>query len=172
KIIDSTLMIERLLEDILKFVREQKLELKLAKHTPENVVQAAIMYLEPVIKSKSIHIAIEMEKGLMVQCDIDRLSRAIMNLVKNSIEISRPGDTITLRTFKEKNTIVFAVKDMGPGIPVSIRATIFEPFTTADKRKGTGLGLFIARSITEAHNGVISFETGASGAEFFIKIPA
>lgn len=172
KIIDSTLMIERLLEDILKFVREQKLELKLAKHPAENVVQAAITYLEPVISSRSIHIAMEMERGLTVQCDIDRLSRAIMNLVKNSIEISRPGDTITLRTFKEKDAVVFSVRDKGPGIPASIRATIFEPFTTADKRKGTGLGLFISRSIAEAHNGVISFETGPSGAEFFIRIPA
>jgi len=172
KIIDSTLMIERLLEDILTFVREQKVELKLAKLPPENVVQAAITYLEPVIKAKSIHIAQEMESGLTVLCDIDRLSRAIMNLVKNSIEISRPGDTITLRTFKEKDAVVFSVRDMGPGIPASIRAAIFEPFTTADKRKGTGLGLFIARSIAEAHNGAISFETGAPGAEFFIKIPA
>lgn len=172
KIMDSALMIERLLEDILMFVREQKVELKLVKHPPENVVQSALTYLEPVIRSKSIHIAREMESRLTVLCDIDRLSRAIMNLVKNSIEISRPGDTITLRTFKEKDAVVFSVRDMGPGIPASIRATIFEPFTTADKRKGTGLGLFIARSIAEAHNGVISFETGPSGAEFFIKIPA
>ncbi len=172
KIIASTLMIERLLEDILTFVREQKLELKLAKHPPENVVQAAITYLEPVIRQKSIHIATEMESGLTALCDIDRLSRAIMNLVKNSTEISRPGDTITLKTYLEKDAVVFSVRDMGPGIPASIRATIFEPFATADKRKGTGLGLFIAKSIAEAHNGIISFETGPSGAEFFIKIPA
>lgn len=172
RIIDSALMIERLLEDILKFVREQKLELKIARHLAKNVIREALTYLEPVIKSKSIHIVEELEKGLTAQCDIDRLSRAIMNLVKNSIEISRPGNTITLRAFKEKDTIVFSVKDMGPGIPASIRATLFEPFTTADKRKGTGLGLFIARSIAEAHNGVISFESSPSGAEFFIKIPA
>ncbi|HLP58207.1 MAG TPA: HAMP domain-containing sensor histidine kinase [Candidatus Deferrimicrobium sp.] len=172
KINDSTLMIERLLEDILKFVREQKLELKMANHAPENVIQAAVVFLEPAIQRKSIAIAREIQDELILYCDIDRLSRAIINILKNSIEISRPGDTITLKTYREKNAIVFSIKDMGPGVPESIRNTIFEPFATANKIKGTGLGLFIAKNIVEAHNGSIIFETSRTGTEFLIKIPA
>lgn len=172
KINASTLLIERLLEDILKFVREQKLELKLANHSPENVIQAAVVFLEPALHRKSITIAREMENELVLRCDIERLSRAIMNLLKNSIEISNPGDTITLKTYRKDNTIVFSIKDMGPGVPESIRATIFEPFATANKIKGTGLGLFIAKNIVEAHKGNITYNTSFNGTEFIIKIPA
>lgn len=171
RILHSSRNIARLLEDILKFVKEQKLELKMETHKPEMVVQAALEFLEPVINRKSVKVAREMDAGLILLCDIDRLSRAVMNLVKNSVEISRTGDTITLKTYKEGKTVIFSVYDQGPGIPESIKETIFEPFATADKRKGTGLGLFIVKNIVEAHNGIVTFETAPTGTEFFIKIP-
>ncbi|MCU0288511.1 MAG: HAMP domain-containing histidine kinase, partial [Acidobacteria bacterium] len=172
KINDSTLMIERLLEDILKFVREQKLELKMAAQSTGNVIQAAVVFLEPAIQRKSLNINREIQEELALQCDIDRLSRALINILKNSIEISKQGDTITLKTYRENEVIVFAIKDMGPGVPESIRNTVFEPFSTANKIQGTGLGLFIAKNIVEAHNGTITFNTGPTGTEFLIKIPA
>jgi signal transduction histidine kinase len=172
KIIDSASVIERLLEDILTFVREQQLELKIGNHRAELVVQAAMDFLEPALKQKSVKIVRELESGVPVSCDMDRLSRAIINLMKNSIENSPAGGTIILKAYRDKGAVVFSVKDMGPGIPEGIQEMVFEPFITADKNKGTGLGLFIARNIAVAHNGTISFETGSSGTEFFIKIPA
>jgi signal transduction histidine kinase len=172
KIFDSTTMIERLLEDILKFVSEQKLELKMRKVKPKKVIQSALQFLEAVITEKSVSIAIEVETENSLRCDIDRLSRAIANLVKNSIEISQAGDFITVKALEKEDSIVFSVRDTGTGIPEAIRDTIFEPFATANKRKGTGLGLFIVKSIITAHNGTITFETGSSGTEFFIKIPS
>lgn len=172
RILHSSQNIARLLEDILKFVKEQKLELKMERHKPEMVVQAALEFLEPVINRRDVNVSREMETGHTLLCDIDRLSRAVMNLAKNSIEILESGDSITIKTYKKDNSIVFSVKDPGPGIPESIRKTIFEPFATADKRKGTGLGLFIVKNIVEAHNGSVTFETASTGTEFFIKIPS
>lgn len=172
KIFDSTSMIERLLGDILKFVSEQKLELKMKRVKPKKVIQSALQFLEAVIAEKSVSVAIEVETEDQVKCDIDRLSRAIANLVKNSVETSTNGDFITVKSYQEEEITVFSVKDSGPGIPENIRNTIFEPFSTANKRKGTGLGLFIVKSIVTAHNGTITFETGSSGTEFFIKIPS
>ncbi|MCP4154295.1 MAG: HAMP domain-containing histidine kinase [bacterium] len=52
-----------------------------------------------------------------------------------------------------------------------MRDSIFEPFATANKIKGTGLGLFIVKNIVEAHKGEISFETSSGGTAFYIRIP-
>ncbi|MCP4217881.1 MAG: HAMP domain-containing histidine kinase, partial [bacterium] len=75
------------------------------------------------------------------------------------------------RVFEQEKAVLFAVKDHGPGIPPEIKDTLFEPFATANKHKGTGLGLFIVKNIVEAHKGTVSFETGPQGTEFFIRIP-
>ena len=64
------------------------------------------------------------------------------------------------------------MRDTGPGIPESIRARLFEAFTTEGKKEGTGLGLAIVRRIVEDHGGTITFttETG-QGTEFVITLP-
>lgn len=66
---------------------------------------------------------------------------------------------------------LLAVDDDGPGIPESLKATLFKPFTTT-KRKGNGLGLAICKKIIEEHGGTISIEEGRmSGARFAIRLP-
>lgn len=172
KIFLGTLMIQRLLEDILTFVREKDLELKITPQKPEMVVHRAEEFLEPLIERKGVRIVHELVGGHSVNCDIERLSRAIMNLIKNSLEASKPGDTLTVKSYKEKDMFAFSVGDNGPGIPEGIRDTIFQPFATANKSKGTGLGLFIVKTIVEAHQGNITFDTGPFGTTFYIKIPA
>lgn len=172
KIFSSTTTIARLLEDILKFVREQKVELKLASHSPKRVIEEMLRFLEPVLSEKKVSVDTTVEIEEPIECDINRLSRALMNLVKNSIEVSQPGDQLTIKVFREDKEIVFSVKDMGPGIPDTIRDRVFEPFATAAKKKGTGLGLFIVKNIVEAHKGTLSFDTGPKGTQFFIKLLA
>ena len=69
--------------------------------------------------------------------------------------------------------IEIAVADNGPGIPESLRGTLFEPFATVGKIKGTGLGMAITRAIVEAHGGDISYESAAGrGTTFRIRLPA
>ncbi len=171
KVIMSAEAIERLLEDILKFVREQKLELIMLENKSEQVVQSAIEFLEPLMEKMDIHIDRDHVTEFAIFCDLDRISRALMNLIKNSIQASGQGSAIYLKAYKEKEYAVFTVRDNGTGIPPSIRDTVFEPFARADKRKGTGLGLFIVKNIVEAHRGAVTFETGPAGTEFFVKLP-
>ncbi|MCP4154294.1 MAG: HAMP domain-containing histidine kinase [bacterium] len=107
KIFASTAMIARLLEDILKFVREQKLELKLERHSPEEVIEHTLQPLEQVIAGSKVEVIKELEEGLEFECDIHRLGRALMNLIKNSAEVSQAGDRIRIRVYREKKRVVF-----------------------------------------------------------------
>lgn len=170
KISNASAAIQRLLEDILTFVRERKVELKMRKWKPSQVIRAALQLLESVMTEKGVSVETESAGDQSIRCDIDRLSRAIANLVKNSVDVSPPGSVVTVKAYQENGAVIFSVEDNGPGIPETIRNTVFEPFATANKRNGTGLGLFIVKSIVTAHNGDITFETGESGTRFFIKM--
>jgi signal transduction histidine kinase len=111
---------------------------------------------------------------MRVLLDPDRMRRVLDNLLTNAREVSRPGDTVTVRWFRsDVSDVVLEVADEGPGIPADLRERIFDPFVTAGKEHGSGLGLAISKKIVEDHGGrldVVS-EPG-QGARFLVRLPA
>lgn len=84
------------------------------------------------------------------------LRQALINVIKNGVEVTPPGGVITVRTTPaEVGGTLITIADNGPGIPPEIRKQIFERFFTTKGKKGTGLGLAMARQIIENHNGKI-----------------
>lgn len=117
-----------------------------------------------------------------VRMDSGKISRALLNLVKNAKEAletarSRPGRTapprivVRIRLEESVDQVVFEVEDNGPGIPAAIRATLFEPFVTVGKRHGTGLGLSIVKKIAEQHRGSVDVTSNEQGTVFRLAIP-
>jgi len=100
------------------------------------------------------------------------LERAITNIVDNAVKY---GGCATLSVSREGGLAMVAILDGGPGIPEAMRDVVLEPFVrgeaarTMNDADGFGLGLTIARSIIEAHNGAISFADGESGG-FAVRI--
>jgi signal transduction histidine kinase len=88
--------------------------------------------------------------------DANRLERAVANLVLNACEAvaSSPGH-IVISTNGNRSSLQIDVRDNGPGIPASIRDSLFEPFVSYGKAAGSGLGLAIAKKIVEDHGGKI-----------------
>jgi signal transduction histidine kinase len=111
---------------------------------------------------------------IAVSLDQGRLMRALQNLVGNAIEAleGRKDARIEVRARLDGEDAVLTVADNGPGIPETIRATLFEPFVTSGKKHGMGLGTAIVKSAVEAHGGTIRFatETGR-GTTFFLTFP-
>ncbi len=93
--------------------------------------------------------------------DAARLQQVVMNLLDNAIRWSRAGEKVTVTTTHDGGTdeIVVSVIDRGPGIPEHVRARMFDRFVTEAHGQrdglGTGLGLYIAKSVVEAHGGRI-----------------
>jgi len=97
------------------------------------------------------------------EADIDarNLESAIYNLLLNACQAAArsthvPEVKVHLREVDER--IYVTILDNGPGIPASVRRTLFEPFVTAGKPNGTGLGLTIARRVAEEHGGSVCLE--------------
>jgi signal transduction histidine kinase len=111
-----------------------------------------------------------------VRGDAERLRQVLTNLVENAVKYSPAGGEVRVSTRAENGHVHVAVSDRGPGIPSEHQRLIFEKFGRAkpgDKTKpGTGLGLYIARSIAEAHGGGIAVESVPNGgATFTLTLP-
>lgn len=111
-----------------------------------------------------------------IRGDAERLRQVLTNLIDNAIKYSPEGDEVAVRAARENGRVVIEVSDHGPGIPYDQQGLIFEKFRRADvaggSKPGTGLGLFIARSIAEAHGGSLDVRsrTGA-GSTFVLGLP-
>jgi signal transduction histidine kinase len=110
-----------------------------------------------------------------VRGDAERLRQVLMNLIDNAIKYSPAGDEIEVRAYAEDGHVHVNVRDNGPGIPHEDRRLIFEKFgrvTSGNTRPGTGLGLFIARSIAEAHGGTLDVHSVREhGSTFTLSVP-
>jgi signal transduction histidine kinase len=111
-----------------------------------------------------------------IRGDRERLRQVLGNLVDNAVKYSPEGGTVRVRASSENGVAVIAVSDEGPGIPPGQRRRIFEKFVRAETpggpKPGTGLGLFIARSIAETHGGSVDVRsTPGGGATFTLRLP-
>jgi signal transduction histidine kinase len=106
-------------------------------------------------------------KALIQPC---RMQRVFFNLITNAIEAMPTGGEIRIAGRAAEDHVLVSVEDTGPGIPRRIRERLFEPFATADKRNGLGLGLALARQTVLEHGGEIWMEP-ADGCRFAIRLP-
>jgi signal transduction histidine kinase len=105
--------------------------------------------------------------------DSNRLERVIANLVLNACEaVSPDSGQIVITTTGNRAYLQISVWDNGPGIPPTIRDSVFQPFVSYGKAESCGLGLAIAKKIVEDHGGVIHLDGGSeTGTSFKITIP-
>lgn len=120
-------------------------------------------------------------KGVaVVMGEESRLVRVIDNLLDNALSFSPPGGLVQIVATRVGDEVIILVKDEGPGVPVEARQAIFRRFHSDRPKEDafgrhSGLGLAIAKTIVEGHNGTIEVEAredGATGACFTIRLPA
>lgn len=126
-----------------------------------------------------ISIAKEVDRDdVVITGDKERLLQAFGNIVSNAVRFAKNGN-ITIRTKSdvEQKLIEIKIIDDGPGIPEEIMPILFSKFVTKtqENERGTGLGLFITKSIIESHNGSVRADNnladGGKGATFTVTLP-
>jgi signal transduction histidine kinase len=110
-----------------------------------------------------------------VWCDVDRMVRVVTNLLDNARKYSPSGAPILLEFDDDGEAVMIRVSDRGPGVGLEDRERIFERFArlvSGSGQSGTGLGLYITKTLTEAHGGTISVrEAEGGGAVFELRLP-
>lgn len=111
-------------------------------------------------------------KDIIVNADKGRLSQVIANLLSNAIKFTDKG-VISIETSESDGEVIATIRDSGSGIDPEIFPKLFSKFITKSDR-GTGLGLFISKSIIESHGGKIWAENNRfePGATFYFSLPA
>jgi len=169
--IRETARLEDMLKGMLEFSRPVKLM------TSEVDVNKLITDLLDVLGSKAKERGIAMIPELStdlpkVEADPDKIHRVLQNIIANAVQASPEGETIKIATAANGNTITIEVKDHGAGIIQQHKESVFHPFFTT-KKSGTGLGLGVAKKITEAHGGKIYFNSNQNepGVTFVVELP-
>jgi signal transduction histidine kinase len=131
------------------------------------------------LSSDEVGLRAEVQDGLpTIRGDATRLRQVLMNLIDNAVKYSPAGDQVEVRAYSEdgKRRLRIDVRDHGPGIAREDQGLIFEKFgrvTSGNTRPGTGLGLFIARSIAEAHGGTLEVSSAPNqGSTFTLDLPS
>ncbi len=153
----GTFTIEPQLEDVRSFVLE------------------AIELHKSIAEDKSINLLINFKNNCTeIKCDRPRILQVLSNLLGNALKFTPNGQSITISVESFGDKVQFSVRDSGPGIASDKLTLIFDRFwqAQATKKLGAGLGLFIAKSVVEAHNGKIWVESEeGKGANFIFTLP-
>ena len=98
-----------------------------------------------------------------IAIDRHRIHRVLVNLLANALEAMPHGGTIHVSAVSARSSVLIRVRDTGPGIPPEIRDRLFQPFATAGKANGIGLGLAFSRQAVIDHGGEIWASRPAAG---------
>jgi signal transduction histidine kinase/ABC-type uncharacterized transport system substrate-binding protein len=177
-IVNDILRDDRRATDVIQRMRAllKKAPFEQKQFDLNEVVQETIRFLSSLAVGRRFElVSVITPEPLPILGDRIQLQQVILNLVMNGVEAMRDtpteNRTITIRTSPVENFAQLSVSDRGPGISEDKLKEVFEPFFTS-KAEGMGMGLSIARTIIEAHDGQISAKNrDHGGATFLIRLP-
>jgi signal transduction histidine kinase len=134
------------------------------------VIAAASAAVWAAMENQSVQILLEVPVRINLPLMRSRMERVFFNLIANALEAMPTGGEVRIVGRKARDCVLIELEDTGPGIPWGIRDRLFEPFVTAGKAGGLGLGLALSRQTVLDHGGDIWTEP-ATGARFVIRLP-
>jgi PAS domain S-box-containing protein len=175
---ESTAQMERLIRDLLEIRRIEAGQLRLVCR-PEKVselVEHAMRSMLGVAKEQDVRLEQVVSGPLpeTIRVDADRVRQIFANFVGNALKFTPAGGTITVGAEPVDDRVRFWVRDTGPGLAPEALPHVFDRFWQAKQQgsHGVGLGLAIARGLTEAHGGSVRVESPeGQGCTFFFELP-
>jgi two-component system sensor histidine kinase VicK len=172
----------RLTEDILDVtkIESKSLQLRKERFNLIDMINTAIVDSRGQINREhkgNIRLELLYRQDIFVEADRNRIYQVIMNLLNNAIKFTKKDGEIALTVAVEKkdryDEAIVSTKNTGQGIHSDIKPRLFTKFATKSEVGGTGLGLFICKSIVEAHDGRIWAENNPDekGATFYFSLP-
>jgi len=163
--------VNRVVTDLLVFSRDLKLNLYV--HPLRRVLEECVEDCRAEATERRVSVVLQATEGIELTIDKLKIKQAIVNVLRNAIEVSPVGAEVVLRAEADDGGALISVSDDGPGVAEQDREPIFAPFFTT-KEHGNGLGLAIAREFTQAHGGSLSVEAkpAGPGATFLFRLPA
>jgi signal transduction histidine kinase len=175
------LQLTRLVDDLLDVSRIStgKLVVRRERLPLQPIVQNAVDTARPLIEARQHTLDIALpEDPIVVDADATRLAQLIGNLLNNAAKYTPPGGRIRLDVAVRAPDVAIEVSDTGIGIPPDMVERVFDMFTQVDtsldrSTAGLGVGLSLARRLTELHGGTIRARSDGAGkgSRFTVRLP-
>ncbi|MGA3190554.1 MAG: ATP-binding protein, partial [Bryobacteraceae bacterium] len=134
------------------------------------IIVAACENNAAAARDQSIKISLDLQVQREIRVVRASMERVFINLVTNAVEAMPRGGKIRIAAKETEDCALIEVEDSGPGIPLEIRDRLFQPFVSARKKDGLGLGLATSLRTVRDHGGEMWTEP-ARGARFVIRLP-
>jgi signal transduction histidine kinase len=178
---DSGRHLLSVINDVLDISRVEFGALGLAEESVDlaALIAASLRLVEPKARDVGLRLELDLPRGLpMITADARRLRQVLLNILSNAIKFTPAGGHVLVSARVTGNGITVAVEDSGIGIAPEDIAKVLRPFGQIDSRlarryEGTGLGLPLAKAMTESHGGTLEIEsTSGHGTTVLIALPA
>jgi signal transduction histidine kinase/ActR/RegA family two-component response regulator len=170
----------RLVDDLLDVSRLTRGKITLRKRRFElhTAIGRAVDMARPLIEQHlhALHVRVP-DSGMPIDGDEDRIVQVIVNLLTNAAKYTPSGGRLSLIATAADGGVEIVCEDDGPGVESELVPTIFEPFaqgprSIARQQGGLGLGLTLARSLSELHDGSLRYEpVRPHGSRFIVRLP-
>jgi signal transduction histidine kinase len=134
------------------------------------IIAAASEAAAAAVDNQRVQILLDVPGQIKLPLARSRMKLMFFNLITNALEAMPGGGQVRIGATRKRDHLLVAIEDTGPGIPQEIRDKLFEPFVTAGKANGLGLGLAFSRQAVVDHGGDMWIEP-AAGARFVIRVP-
>jgi signal transduction histidine kinase len=160
--------IQELLQDLVNVSRGKVSPPEVCRLS--EVIDAAVQSSNAAAEGQGVQVLTSVPGNIELPLERARMERVFINLIGNSLEAMPTGGHIKIFATLQDESVLIRFEDNGPGIPQQVRARLFEPFVTAGKKNGLGLGLALSRQTILDHGGDMWIENGP-GAQFSIRLP-
>lgn len=175
RILKTTERLKVLINDLLEKNKSENCLTLLNREEVEvaRLVQDVIDSTRPLVRQKNLMVRSLFPSGLRVYLDRNKMFQVLSNLITNAIKFTPHGGALTISIEECVHELIFKVSDSGPGLRTEDLLNVFEKYWTGvTDCSGTGLGLFICKTIVEAHGGRIMAENlSDGGAVFSFTVP-
>lgn len=137
-----------------------------------DVVRRVVDAQAQQVEAKRIGLVLDLNEHLpLAEVDGRMVERLVANLLNNAVKFAPEDGAVRISTRLHAARVAIEVWDSGPGIPADIQPRLFEKFARDPRGRGVGLGLYICKSIVEAHHGSIAVQRAGAGAAFVAELP-
>lgn len=176
--LDKAQRLEDLINEFFDITRFNltHLELSLQEINLTRMLEQITYEFMPVLQEKELTWQLELQPDVQMMCDPDKLQRVFDNLLRNAVNYATPETAICVQMETREDWAFVQVQNQGRTIPPEKLARIFDQFFRLDSSRGTstggaGLGLAIAKEITELHGGMIHAESEDGWVKFTVALP-
>jgi len=171
----STKRMKALIDDLVDFARleTKSFPLELRSVESRELFEEAIIDARPLADAKHVSLLMDLVDPPRIDADSSRISQVLSNLLGNAIKFTPERGAVTLRARARDGALWVSVADTGRGMAPEDLPFVFERYwrPKGSKDEGTGLGLYIARGLVEAHGGRIWAESSPKGATLTFTLP-